>query len=152
MLSFRPVTLADVPELFVVRVQTRENRYSLEELAGIGITEGSICAALQASFSGWLCEDGERVVGFALGDSSNGEMTVIAVLPEYEGRGVGRGLLSRVEQWLGSQGCERIWLTTDMDPSLRAYGFYRQLGWQDWKQDDNLRYMEKQLSHSQATV
>jgi hypothetical protein len=37
-------------------------------------------------------------------------------------------------------------LTTDIDTNLRAYGFYRHRGWQDWRTKDGLRWMELQLN------
>jgi len=70
-------------------------------------------------------------------------MWVIAVLPDYENRGIGAELLSRVEDWLWSAGWEQIWLTTDLNPALRAYGFYQRQGWVDHKIEDELRYMQK---------
>jgi hypothetical protein len=36
----------------------------------------------------------------------------------------------------------RAWLTTDVDTTLRAYGFYRPRGWTDWKIENGLRWME----------
>jgi ribosomal protein S18 acetylase RimI-like enzyme len=85
----------------------------------------------------------DRVVGFAMGNRVNGEMWVIAVLPYYEGRGIGAELLRRVEDWLWSQGWSEIWLTTDVDPALRAYGFYRRQGWIDHEIRDGARFMKK---------
>ena len=40
----------------------------------------------------------------------------------------------------------RSWLTTDLDTSLRAYGFYRRQGWTDWKIERGLRWMEISLT------
>ena len=57
----------------------------------------------------------------------------------------GARLLKRVEEWLAEQGCSEIWLTTDVDQSLRAYGFYISQGWKDEKMEDGLRYMTKDL-------
>jgi ribosomal protein S18 acetylase RimI-like enzyme len=67
---------------------------------------------------------------------------VIAVLPEYERRGIGNRLMGLAEEWLLARGCARAWLTTDVDTQLRAYGFYRRRGWADWKIEDGLRWME----------
>jgi GNAT superfamily N-acetyltransferase len=94
------------------------------------------------SHKGWLCESDEQVVGFAMGNRENGEMWVIAVLKEHEGKGIGKTLLRFVEEWLWSEGWEDIWLTTDLDERDRAVGFYRRLGWQDWKLERD-RYMKK---------
>lgn len=50
----RKIRHQDVLALFVVRVATRENDYSLEQLAKLGITEESIHLAMNASHAGWL--------------------------------------------------------------------------------------------------
>jgi len=140
--NFRPIADGDVGALFDVRTRTRENSYTLAELHRLGITPESVRARLATTFAGWLCADGDRVVAFAMADRSAGELWVIAVLSEYEGRGIGGELMRRAEEWLWTSGCERAWLTTDVDTSLRAYGFYRHRGWTDWKIDDGLRWME----------
>jgi GNAT superfamily N-acetyltransferase len=140
---FREIERRDVSELFAVRAATRENALSSDQLAGLGITEESVRAMLGATHRGWLCEIDGEVAGFAMGNRKNGEMWVVAVLPEYEGRGIGSELLARVENWLWSEGWNDIWLTTDVDPSLRAYGFYRGRAWVDREIKDGLRYMEK---------
>ena len=118
---------------------------SVKELASIGITPDSIRAAIEGSHKGWLFEEDGEVGGFAMGDSENAELTVMAMLPAHEGRGVGGELLTRVESWLESQGCKKIWLTTDVNPNLRAYGFYLRHGWEDWKLERDLRFMTKIL-------
>jgi GNAT superfamily N-acetyltransferase len=114
-----------------VRIATRENTYTMDGLDRLGITEASVTDMIKTTHRGWLCEVDKQVVGFAIGNRKNGEMWVIGVLPEYEGKGVGKELLIRVEDWLWSEGWNEIWLTTDIDPSLRAYGFYRSQGWMD---------------------
>ncbi len=111
----------------------------------IGITVESMRAAIQGSHKGWLAEEDGKVVGFAMGDYDAGELTVIALLPELEGKGIGKSLLNNVEQWVHSTGCKSIWLTTDMDTSLRAYGFYIKHGWEDLKIEHGLRYMMKKF-------
>ncbi len=78
-----------------------------------------------------------------MGDKKTGEIWVIAVLKEFEGRGIGRQLLHLVKDWLGSEGWKEIWLTTDINESLRAVGFYRHEGWVDWKIEHGDRYMKK---------
>jgi ribosomal protein S18 acetylase RimI-like enzyme len=142
LVTFREITVADVPALFHVRTRTRENTYTLEQLRALGITPESVVARLTASFKDWLCEDAGQVVAFCMADRSTGELWVIAVLPEYERRGIGDQLMSLAEEWLWDSGCPRAWLTTDTDTTLRAYGFYRQRGWTDWKIDNGLRWME----------
>jgi GNAT superfamily N-acetyltransferase len=141
-LEFREITAADVPGLFPMRTRTRENAMTVDELARLGITVETVTESLKATTKGWLCDDDGKIVGFSMGDRATSEFLVIAVLPEYEFRGVGGRLMDCVEEWMWASGCTRAWLTTDLDTSLRAYGFYRHRGWTDWKTSDKLRWME----------
>ena len=120
---------------------------SVAELESIGITPESISAAIEGSHRGWLFEQDGIVGGFAMGDSANAEVTVMAMLPEFENQGIGGELLRRVEQWLYQEGCDTIWLTTDINPQLRAYGFYLHHGWKDLKIEHGLRFMNKSRSN-----
>lgn len=146
-MKFREITAADVPALFEVRPRTRENAMTLEELQRLGIDPESVTESLTQSTKGWLCEDEGNVVAFAMADRATGEFLVIAVLPEYEGKGVGGRLISLAKEWLAASGCRRAWLTTDLDTSLRAYGFYRKYGWTDWKTERGLRWMQLDLGN-----
>lgn len=140
---FRQIVDADIPSLFAVRSTTRENTLSREDLATLGITEASVCLMMASTHRGWLCEADGRVVGFSIGNCETGELWVVAVLPEYEGRGIGRKLISLVEEWLWSCGWKEAWLTTDPNTHLRAYGFYRTQGWLDAGTRDGQRRMIK---------
>ena len=142
-MNFREITAQDIPELFRVRIATWHNNQGAKQMSALGITHESVRAMLECgSHRGWLCEIDGMVVGFTMGNKLTGEMWVIAVLQEYEGRGVGRKLMALVEDWLWSEGWKEIWLTTDPDESVRAVGFYRRLGWKDWKLDRD-QYMRK---------
>ena len=114
----------------MVRINAVENRATLEGLASIGVTIDSLTRRLATTHKGWLCEIDGVPVGFTIGNGSTGELEVIAVLRAYEGRGVGRKLMTLVEAWLWSQGAEKLWLTTGLPPT-RAYQMYAKLGWRD---------------------
>jgi len=143
--KFREITAADVPALFYVRPRTRENALTLEELQRLGINPQSVTDSLSQSTKGWVGDDSGRIVAFSMADCATGELLVIAVLPEYEGKGVGSQLMALAEEWLKASGCKRAWLTTDLDTTLRAYGFYRKRGWTDWKIEGGLRWMQLSL-------
>jgi GNAT superfamily N-acetyltransferase len=149
-MNIREITEDDIPALFVVRVATHENQLTQEQLTSLGITEETVKTRLQGTFKGWLCELNAQVVGFAIGDRATGELWVIVLLPQYVGQGIGSALLRRVEDWLQTNGCARLWLTTDLDPNLKAYRFYRQHGWQDDRIEKGLRYMVKDMSHNET--
>lgn len=140
--KFREMTADDVPALFFVRPRTQENALTLEELQRLGINPQSVTERLGQSTKGWVCDDAGQVVAFSMADRATGEFLVIAVLPDYEGRGVGGKLMYLAEEWLAASGCKRAWLSTDLDTTLRAYGFYRKRGWTDWKIERGNRYME----------
>jgi ribosomal protein S18 acetylase RimI-like enzyme len=144
-MKFREITAADVPALFEVRPKTRENAMTVEELRRLGIHPQSVTESLLKSTRGWLCEDAGQVVAFSMADCATGEFLVIAVLPEHEGKGIGGRLMALTLEWLTKSGCTRAWLTTDLDTTLRAYGFYRRYGWTDWKIERGLRWMEHSM-------
>jgi GNAT superfamily N-acetyltransferase len=151
-MRFRKMTGADIPALFDLRPRTRENALTVEQLRRLGITPQSVAESLAQTTRGWVCEDEGRLAGFSMADRATDELLVIAVLPEYEGQGVGGRLMARAEDWLAASGCTRAWLTTDVDTALRAYGFYRQRGWTDWKLERGLRWMELDLRSSRGSV
>jgi len=144
--------LNDIPEVFDIRVSTHENRLTREQLTSMDITETSVAERMAGTFHGVVDVDAStgRLTGFAMGDRSTGEMWVIAVRPEYLGRGIGSALLTAIEAWLIDQGCTRLWLTTDADPAIRAYTFYRQHGWRDDRIADGCRYMVKVIGDAPA--
>jgi ribosomal protein S18 acetylase RimI-like enzyme len=119
----------DVDAVLHLRTLTRENALTMEELAERGITPESTSRLLEEDVKGWVCEESGEILGFAMGDGRSGEVLVLAVLPEHEGRGIGRRLLSSVQDWLFSRGHSELWLLENPDPAVRAYGFYRSLGW-----------------------
>lgn len=125
------MVLDDLSAAFAVRMSTIDNAITMEELErDYDITPQSLAEAMTSHVAGWLCEDSGTTVGFSIGDRLNGEVQVVVVRPEYEGHGIGKNLLSRVQEWLFAEGHKEIWLRSNPDPTIRAYGFYRRLGWQ----------------------
>ena len=84
-------------------------------------------------------------------DAETGEVLVLAVLPEYECRGIGTGLLSRVVEWLRSVSSHTIWLAASPDPRIRAHGFYRYHGWRPngkkLQNGDEILVLESEVAH-----
>jgi GNAT superfamily N-acetyltransferase len=129
-LTIRAATAADIESLFDIRARTRENAIPRSYLTSIGITPESWAASLRSGREQtWVCFDGATPVGFCGATAVHGEVVVLAVLPEHEGRGIGTRLLTCAVDWLRSRGCGRLWLATNPDPGGRAHGFYRSLGW-----------------------
>lgn len=129
-LTFREALPSDVGEIFSVRGRTRENPISTEQLEEFGITPAVIAGHIAGGrIKGWVCSHESNVVGFCNGDAETGEVLVLAVLPEYESRGIGTNLLAHVVEWLRSVGFNTVWLAASPNAATRAHGFYRSLGW-----------------------
>ena len=52
----------------------------------------------------------------------------LVVLPEYQGKGIGRSLLDHLLKWCREKGCLRIQLLADRDNG-KALEFYKREGW-----------------------
>ena len=129
-LTYRRATPGDIPACVELRGKTRENAVSAERLAEMGITVGSWASDVRSgALPGYVCMDREVVAGYCFGDKASGEVVVLALLPAYEARGVGRHLLGLVVEHLQDLGHKRLFLGCSPDPSTRSYGFYRHLGW-----------------------
>ncbi len=155
-LTVREMTAADLPAFFDLRISTLENAVTMQELEEVyGVTPASLAEGLQSSLRGWLCEDGGKAVGFAMGDQANGEVQVVAVLPRFEGRGVGAALLGRVRDWLFAEGHSEIWLLANPDPAIRASGFYEALGWRPngrWQGEDHVLVLHRGKTEGKPEV
>jgi ribosomal protein S18 acetylase RimI-like enzyme len=144
----RQMEKRDIGRCIEVRTLVRENRYSVEALRQVGITEESVTTMLATTHKGWVCEVDQNIVGFSMGNGSSGEFWVIAVLPEFEGRGIGRKLMELAVLWLRASACAEIWLWTSPDVSTRAYAFYRKFGWKDGGIENGQRIMRLQQNEA----
>lgn len=144
-MNVRLITVADVDQLFDVRMSVRENAVTRDQLARMGVTPQATCSAMDAGeLSGYLCEASGRVVGFSMANIRTREIAVIAVRPEFEGRGIGRELLRLAEELLWKAGVDSIWLWTWPDRATRAVHLYEKSGWTERETKDGRLYMSKQ--------
>ena len=145
-LSFRPAVPEDAAACLELRGKTRENAISVERLKAIGITlESWMGEIADGSLPGCVCLADGRVVGYCFGDTRTGEIVVLALLPEWEGKGIGKHLLEMMIEELSNRGFQRLYLGCSSDPKTRSYGFYRHLGWRstgklDARRDEILEY------------
>lgn len=151
-MSVRLIESKDLKEIFDLRAVTRENPLSREDLRKMDITEESTEEVLRTTHRGWLCEEEGRIVGFVIANGKTGELSVIAVLPEFEGRGVGSRLLQSVEAWLWSLGWNELWLWTSPDQQKRAFTFYQKRGWMVSELKDGRLYMKKGMPNQSSTA
>ena len=125
-INIRPAQVTDVVSIFDIRTSVTENHLSREELKQMGITEEVVSDMIQTSLCTWVAIENEKVIGFSMILPDEGCLFAAFVLPEYEGKGAGRRLVTAAEQELFKQH-ETAWLETDK--RSRAAKFYIQLGW-----------------------
>ncbi|MDM0022338.1 GNAT family N-acetyltransferase [Variovorax saccharolyticus] len=127
---YRNAVPEDTPACFDLRGMTRENAFSPEQLGAIGVTpeswEADIRTGLLFGFVGLF---DQKVIGYCFGVRDTGEVGVLALLPEYEGLGIGKALLGLVVDEFRRTGVTRLFLGCSTDPRVRSHGFYRHLGW-----------------------
>ena len=129
-MNSRFATSVDIPACIVLRGQTREYPISAEKLAAMGITVDSWANDVSSgALTGYVSTDEESIVGYCFGDNTSGEVLVLALLPDYENRGIGQHLLELVVRHLTAAGHKRVFLGCAADPGTRSHGFYRHLGW-----------------------
>ena len=129
-LAYRAAQPEDAAACVALRGQTRENAVSPERLRAMGITVQTWGEDIRREeLPGHICSSEGRMVGYCFGSRSEGEIVVLALLPAFEGRGIGKELLGRMSRDLAALGHQRLFLGCSADPTSRSYGFYRHLGW-----------------------
>lgn len=119
----REATIADIPQIQVVRNSVRENRLSNPAL----VTDKDCETFITVRGKGWVCEIDSKVVGFAIADLQDKNIWALFVHPDFENQGIGRLLHNRMLDWYFEQGEEKVWLGTA--PGTRAEQFYTYAGW-----------------------
>ena len=119
--SLRQATRDDIPAMHRIRLAVRENKTSG------AIREEDYYCELEVSGRGWVVEEQQEIVAFAVGNMETASIWALFVHPDHEGRGCGRLLHAAVVEWLFAQGVHRIWLSTA--PGTRAQKFYEAAGW-----------------------
>ena len=129
-MNTRLATPDDIPACLALRGRTRENPISAHQLAARGITVKSWANDVKSGvLTGYVWSDHGSIIGYCFGDNASGEVVVLALLPAYENRGIGRHLLGLVVRHLSAAGHGRLFLGCSADPATRSHGFYRHLGW-----------------------
>ena len=129
-ITFHPAKAEDTPAFIALRGKTRQNAIPEERLAEVGITAESWAEMMRSgSLPGRVCHHDGELAGYCFGERDTGEIIVLALLPEFEGLGIGKTLLEQIMGQLRAQGHQRLFLGCSSDPASRSYGFYRYLGW-----------------------
>ena len=122
-MRFREATANDIAQIQRVRHSVKENVLSDPSL----VPDSDVLDYITQRGKGWVCEDGERIVGFSIADTKGNNIWALFVEPGYEGKGIGKELHRLMLDWYFSQTGKTVWLSTA--PRSRAEGFYRKAGW-----------------------
>ena len=120
---YRIATSEDVAALVVVRLAVTENRLSDPSRITIAMCQDY----LNHLGRGWVCEVEGQIVGFSVAARADYSIWALFLLPEFEGRGIGKRLLQYATDWLFALGAPHIQLSTTAN--TRADTFYTLQGW-----------------------
>jgi GNAT superfamily N-acetyltransferase len=120
---FREATIADIPQMEIVRNSVTENALSRPDL----ITSSDYKEYLQLRGKGWVCLIKNEIVGFAIVDLKEHNVWALFVKPENKKTGIGKELHRLMLDWYFNQTQETIWLSTALN--TRAETFYKLQGW-----------------------
>lgn len=138
-INYRPAVPGDAADCINLRGRTRENAFSIAELGELGVTVDSWRDGIaDGSFPGHVAELDGVMVGYCFSDRDSGEIVVLAILPDWEGKGIGKALLAQVIEDFRRLGFDRLFLGCAADPAVRSHGFYRHLGWRPTGEIDAL--------------
>ena len=122
---FREATIADIPQMQIVRHLVKENVLSNPVL----VTDEDCKNYITIKGKGWVCEVNNFIIGFSIADLVDKNIWALFVHPEFERKGIGKKLHDTMLNWYFNQTKETVWLSTA--PNTRAEKFYRKAGWKD---------------------
>lgn len=83
---YRKATIKDIPLIQVVRNSVKENQLSNPSLIPNELVEKFITKR----GTGFVCEIDDTIVGFSIVDFIENNVWALFLLPEYEGKGIGK--------------------------------------------------------------
>ncbi|MGK2861934.1 MAG: N-acetyltransferase family protein [Chitinophagaceae bacterium] len=102
---FREAFSADIPAIQYVRNSVKENRLSDPGL----VSDGDVEDYIKRRGKGWVCEINDQVIGFAIADLQKKNIWALFILPQYEGKGIGKKLHDDMMNWYFDQGIASVW-------------------------------------------
>lgn len=122
---FREAEIADIKQIQFVRNSVKENMLSDSGL----VSDEDVKDFIINRGKGWVCEIDNKIVGFSIIDLRENNIWALFVLPEFEGKGIGKKLHNKMLDWYFTQTKEKLWLGTA--PNTRAERFYKMNGWKE---------------------
>ena len=124
-MKIRFAEVKDIGQIQVVRNLVKENRLSDPAL----VPDSDVKDYITRRGKGWVCEIGERIIGFAIADLIENNIWALFVHPDFEKMGAGKKLHDVMMNWYFANADEPVWLGTA--PNTRAEKFYRKAGWKE---------------------
>ena len=124
-MNFRQATTEDIPQIQIVRNSVKENQLSNPNLIPDDLVEEFITKRGK----GFVCEIDDIIVGFSIVDFVENNVWALFLLPEFEGKGIGKKIHQLMLDEYFSKTKETIWLSTEANS--RAETFYKKQGWKN---------------------
>ena len=124
-MNFRQAIPEDIPQIQIVRNSVKENQLSNPNLIPDELVEEFITKRGK----GFVCEIDKKIVGFSIVDFVENNVWALFLLPEFEGKGIGKKLHQLMLDEYFSKTKETIWLSTEANS--RAEIFYKKQGWKN---------------------
>jgi len=120
---FRKAAFDDIRHMTRIRLSVLENRLR----DPTRITPQMYADFLEKDGRGWVALVDGEIVAFSYANRIDGSIWALFVDPRFEGRGLGKQLLSLATDWLFALGFRQVTLSTGTHTS--AAQFYIRLGW-----------------------
>ena len=124
-MNFRQAIPEDIPQIQIVRNSVKENQLSNPNLIPDDLVEEFITKRGK----GFVCEIDDKIVGFSIVDFVENNVWALFLLPDFEGKRIGKKLHQLMLDEYFSKTKETIWLSTEANS--RAEIFYKKQGWKN---------------------
>ena len=124
-MNFRQAIPEDIPQIQIVRNSVKENQLSNPNLIPDELVEEFITKRGK----GFVCEIDKKIVGFSIVDFVENNVWALFLLPEFEGKRIGKKLHQLMLDEYFSKTKETIWLSTEANS--RAETFYKKQVWKN---------------------
>ena len=124
-MNFRQAIPEDIPQIQIVRNSVKENQLSNPNLIPDDLVEEFITKRGK----GFVCEIDDKIVGFSIVDFVENNVWALFLLPEFEGKRIGKKFHQLMLDESFSKTKETIWLSTEANS--RAEIFYKKQGWKN---------------------
>ena len=124
-MNFRQAIPEDIPQIQIVRNSVKENQLSKPTLSPDELVEEFITKRGK----GFVCEIDDKIVGFSIVNFVENNVWALFLLPDFEGKRIGKKLHQLMLDEYFSKTKETIWLSTEANS--RAETFYKKHGWKN---------------------